>query len=652
MKKDNMKLIGIYLVLYLVIMIVYCSVNTPMPIGEWDDYSLPVVSILKEHNFSISDQDIVEHKKMFPEWAEYIDNYSLSGRFTRNGGEMTWYFPTYSALCIPFVVILKALGLPAIYAFSYTNIVVFVISLLIVSKYLKVENKKKYGLILILSIHPVIFYFGWIGSEVFIYSCLIIAMVCWYNHWYKRSAAAVSVAGMLNPTIMSVGIIMIAEYLIKLLKSKHSNFLYFIKENWKSVFSYGCCYIIGLIPMLYNYYNTGYINLTSSYDQFIQEKGAIYKNFFSYLFDLNYGILPYHTILLFMSFVLIGIAVISKYWRYLEWILAFVVNIALYATVAHINCGMSGIARYNMWASSILIFAVYLFMDNLLRKRKIILMVKGSIFLGVCMTGIIVFCYGPYRASQTNYTYMTPIAEFILDKFPVLYSPLHSTFNARITHVDGGYDYITPIVYYAKDGYVRKILASEKDRQELLYMSSDGDNGWLRRKINNLSENESYISVPAKYKVVNGRTYHVMEKINFYKDEYNAYNYETKGLNAIEDWGTWTEGNEFELVVNSMSAQSTLQGRIKCSVYNQSQDIKIFVNGDKVFEQERFEGGYIKFDFKNPGLGQSIKIKIELPDAISPTQFGFNDMRILGLGLNSITILELYYDLDMPVKRM
>lgn len=648
MNEDKIKLINVYLILYLVTMLVYCSINKPTPLGEWDDYSLPVVSILKEHNLSISDEDIVEYKRIFPEWAEYIENYSLSGHFTKDGGEMPWYFPIYSAACIPFVIILRAMKLPAIYAFAYTNIFVFMLSLLVIYKCLKVDNKKKYSLILLLSIHPVIFYFGWISAEVFIFSCLIVALSCWYNQWYKRSAVAISVAGMLNPTIMSIGIVMIIEYLMKLWNSRDTNFQQLVKGKWKQVISYGCCYIIGLIPMIYNYYNAGNINLTASYKEFVQEKGSVYKNFFSYIFDLNYGILPYLTVLCLLSLGLTIMAAVIRHWRFLELMLAFVVNVFLYAKVSHINCGVSGIARYNMWASSILIFAVCLFMEDILKKRKIVIATRISIFIGVCVTGITVFYYGPYRASETDFMHMTPIAEFILNTCPSLYNPLHSTFNARVSHVDGGYIYETPIVYCAKDGYVRKILASEKDKGELLdhYKSSAEDNGWLRRQINNLSKNESYISVPAKYKVTKGLTYHLLEKINFCKDGYNAENYKIRGLSVAEDWGTWTEGNEFEIILNSMSEENILQGRIECGVYNQRQDVIVYVNDIKVFEKEEFEGGQIKFDFENPGLDKAIKLKIELPDAVAPSELGFEDMRILGLGLSNITISKSIYEIE------
>ena len=40
-------------------------------------------------------------------------------------------------------------------------------------------------------------------------------MVFWYNGWYRRAAVAISVAGTLNVTILSVGFVMIAEYFYK-----------------------------------------------------------------------------------------------------------------------------------------------------------------------------------------------------------------------------------------------------------------------------------------------------------------------------------------------------------------------------------------------------------------------------------------------------
>ena len=95
-----------------------------------------------------------------------------------------------------------------------------------------------------------------------------------------------------------------------------------------------------------------------------------------------------------------------------------------------------------------------------------------------------------------------------------------------------------------------------------------------------------------------------------------------------------------------MSEENILQGRIECGVYNQRQDVIVYVNDIKVFEKEEFEGGQIKFDFENPGLDKAIKLKIELPDAVAPSELGFEDMRILGLGLSNITISKSIYEIE------
>ena len=88
-------------------MLLYLSINLPSPTGEWDDYSLPAVSIITDQNIDITENDIMHFKTIFPEWSQYIDYYSLSGYVTKSGGEMPWYFPTYSVACIPFIFILS-----------------------------------------------------------------------------------------------------------------------------------------------------------------------------------------------------------------------------------------------------------------------------------------------------------------------------------------------------------------------------------------------------------------------------------------------------------------------------------------------------------------------------------------------------------------
>lgn len=52
-------------------------------------------------------------------------------------------------------------------------------------------------------------------------------------------------------------------------------------------------------------------------------------------------------------------------------------------------------------------------------------------------------------------------------------------------------------------------------------------------------------------------------------------------------------------------------------------------------------GEKIEFDFKNPGSGKVVDIKIELPDAVSPESLGqSSDVRALALGIRTIRFTE------------
>lgn len=638
------KYMKVYLIIYGIIMLIYCSVNIPSPQGEWDDYTLMSASLIApEHNISITESDIVMHKKLFPEWSKDIEFYGLSGYTARDGGEMAWYFPTYSIVTLPFIFVLHIMKLPAIYAFSYTNLSLLLISLLVVLYCLKVEKKKKILLIAALSLNPIVFYIGWPSAEVFIYAFLVMTMVFWYNRWYKRAALSVSIAGMLNPTIMCIGFLMIAEYLLVLWKDKkeNDNVFVYIKQNTFKIFKYGACYIVGLIPMIYNYYNVGHINLTASNSHYVYARETTVERFWSYIFDLNYGLFPYFSVIVSGAMILLIIAVVHRHWRYLEWMSALVITIMLYSLMAHINSGMAGISRYNSWGSVILIFAVCLFYNEIIRNDKFNNVIKLFLYMGTILTGVLVFYYGPDKASNTSFLNLTPIARVVLDKNPRLYNPLPSTFNSRVNHQDGGYDYVTPITYSANDGYVRKILATSNDKAVLAgYKSLAGNDEWLEAQIDKLTSKESYISIPPKYRVINKRVYEIGTPIWFYTDQYNADNYVTAGLAFKEEFGTWTDGNVLELGFTSNTDTDILHVEIDCDTYNGQQTVEVY-SDNKLAYRGAATGLPLLFDIDNPGIDKTVNVKMILPDAISPLELGVSkDTRKLALCLKTITFTE------------
>lgn len=641
-KKINIDaIIKVYLLVFFVVMFLYCSINTPMPTGEWDDYSLPVASLLNDHNFSINDSDIVYYKELFGDLADWIGNYSLSGYVTKDGaGQMTWYFPTYSIACVPLTILLKIMKLPTIYAFYYTNLAVLTISLYCIYKFLAVSKERRLLLILATSINPICFYISWISAEVFIYSMLLVGLVFWYNRSFKRAAFFVSIAGMLNPTIMSVGIIMIVDYFYCLVKKKSTNWLTFFKDNIRDILLYGSCYIVGIIPMIYNYYNTGHINLTASLGAFSQGTEGVIQRAMAYLLDLNFGILPYYPVVLVIAVILMLFAFAKKEFRYLLWLVTFVINVLLYSIMVHINCGMSGIARYNAWGCLILLFAVIAVGGDLIIREEIQKIYNILISSGIIYIAIVVFAYNPFLASNTTYLDFTPIAAFVLDKIPSIYNPLHSTFNNRVNHIDGGYEYKTPIIYCAEDGYVRKVLATAQDKEMLakFCFSEDGDYEWFLAQTDQLTEEASYISVPKSKHIEYAKLLDINNPIIFSNVGYNASDYVVKGTWRPADWGCWVEDDVFLMRFRPMSSANTLHMEIDADAYNQSQKATIFANGEMITSFEPYEGDRIEFDFSNPGYGRVVEIRIDLPNGVDLSKY--NDFRIVSIGIKKIVVTE------------
>lgn len=638
------KLTGIYLITFGVIMLMYNSLNLSVPYGEWDDYSLPIASIMNRNSLSISDSDIETYKEIFPEWSEKIDSYILSPYTTKKGEQMPWYFPVYGVVCIPFTLLLRTMGLPSIYAFPYTNIALLMVALIIVWKCLHVGEKKKMMLIALLSVNPIVFYIGWASAEVFIYSALIVAFVSWYNRWYKRAALFVSVAGMLNPTIMSIGFVMIGEYLFGLVKNKsrETSWKNFFKDVWLKVFAYGCCYIIGLVPMAYNLYHTGHINLTASLSSFTKGTETTLQRFVSYLLDLNYGVLPYFAFVFIIALYLCACAIFHKKWKYLEWVITFIINVYLYSIMIHINHGMSGIARYNVWGVVPLLFAVGLFFDQILDSRKIINSLKVLLMAGICITGAIVFKYDPYTSSNAHVLSFTPIAKWVLDNMPQLYNPLHSTFYSRTCAIDNGYDYecALPIVYYDDDMCARKILLDSSDTDTLKYElnGTPEDIAWLDAKLDKVTD-LCYLSVGSGHSLKAAEIV-CLETIWLSGEEYNVEDYMITGISSNELTHTWTEGNKVDFSFNSSDLQAGDSYYIHIYVaglVNDSQQVILSCNGEEIYNDILYGASEIIASFSTVD-NESPSFSMFLPDAISPKELGTeDDVRTLALSLTSIT---------------
>jgi len=639
-------------------------------VGEFGSYTLTTTALQYEHTIYFSDKTFDNLHEHFPDYYNgLLHNFGSSKNFShypvsRNGEfvKASFYFPAYSASCIPVSMIMDFLGKNQSYAFIITNILLLIASLLVVFKYLKVNTKTKFFLLLTLSINPIIYYIIWPSAEVFIYAFVVMSLVFFFNKAYRRSAFFLTIAGSMNITIMALGFFMIIIFFIDLQKEKGngSSFIMTIYNNISCIIKYAASYIFIFLAFIYNYIISG--NIFSTVQSGADFNNYYFDRFFAYLFDFNFGLFPWFNIVFLLYVVIIIIAILRLKYHYFLLAAGHIFVTLGFALMDHINSGMSGISRYNAWIAPVMLFitVIYFFEENIDFKtiryfslNKLItnypIIKSGVIILSVFLTTFLMFFLGFQAYRHIQYMIMQRPASFILNRVPDLYNPLYSTFISRVEHRDGGYDYREPVFYIDsrtnhKD-QIRKILIrrSEKDTiKNFLIFDDKNSSLYFESKIKKIKEKGSefiYLNIPPKYKIKNMK-YTLIEILLFNSSSINN-SYLIKGFSDPEDTHIWTDQEEAEIRIPIKTTESDLRLTIRGIRLTPLQTVEFVVNdrvygslkdGDNVFIIRADE--LIKQNFLN------IKLIISKPYTPKELDLG-DDMRTLGFALQAIGLYEI-----------
>lgn len=510
MKKYNLGKIEILLIILLSVWMTFIAIKTiewtPVPMGESDDYMFTTISLQYGHNMGIDESDLEYAKIDFPEFADYLQsNFNLglqSSVIDSTTGRLPWYFGTYAALCIPVKMLLKTINQPQILTYAITNYILFLLVIIAVFVIDKGSIKEKLITALLLSINPVVFYMVWQSVEVFMFSMVAISMIFWKNKKYILSGLFVSLAGTMNSTIMILGVCMIIDYFIETY-DRTSNIKEYICKNIKNTVFFACSFIPCLVPFIYYKLKYNCWNLQVAYG-FASQNNQYLGRVLSYLFDWNYGLFPYFPLLLIAFFSLVIISVVHKKYRNIIYLGAFLGVICAYSIMFHINCGMSGIARYSVWAAPIMIISIIIIYSECLQYIKLIGRKIVNILAGISIiySLVIINIYGVMFASNTSDIQVTPIGRVIIENVPQLYIELESSFIDRVQHIPGGYQYTEPVYYYDKNYIVTKILLQDGEEDEVLdNLKMDETSYQYVQKQMKSKRGQYYISIPRKYDV-------------------------------------------------------------------------------------------------------------------------------------------------------
>ena len=505
------------LILWLIYVAIEMMKWQPVPMGESDDYIFATISLQYQHNLGIDKLDLEYAKRDFPEFAEYLqgcfDRGEQSEIIDEDTGRLPWYFGTYSLACIPIKVFLSLFDLKQILTFQITNYCLYLLAVFY-SLTINGSDFKKLLTAGLIAINPIVFYIAWSSAEVFIFSFVVISIVNWVNRKYYSAALFVSIAGMMNSTIMCLGIFILLDYFYQLYKQEIKgqekvNALGIIRK----VVIIGVYFVPSIVPFLYYKFKYGVWNLQVSYG-FAASSDDYLGRCLSYIFDWNYGIFPYFFIA-FIAFCWSMIRCIQRKNYYaLRFIGALFCTICAFSIMWHINCGMSGIARYCAWVSPILLVGLVEMLDfeNKIRRTITILIIA------IVSQGCIVLSYGTMFASKTSDIKMTPVAKLVIEKIPYAYFELGSSFIDRAAHIPGGYVYEEPVAYCSDKGIVTKILVKRGDESKVIKMLNldEAEKNYIKEHFRNNVE-QYYITLSPQMKIKLSPAYY-LEMCSLIKD--------------------------------------------------------------------------------------------------------------------------------------
>lgn len=626
----------IYVIVFSMVLLVLLMAVVPSCIfGEYDDYSLPAASFLNDGNFFVSEADYAYAKELFPSWAEYYDNTNgLLSVFTKNGEELAWYFPLYSAYSVPFIMILRAVGLPCEYGFRLANYTIYVLLLFFCLGLKNYKPAQKFLLILALSIHPILLIMKWQSSETVLFSLLCFSILFWLDKRYHLAALFCALAGSMQSTILIWGIVMIIEFMTKMYVDHRAegNFFRIYLKRWKQILIYALCYVPALVSMGYFYIYTGMLSPQAGGHWIDSSAEMFFQRFLSYLFDLNLGMLPYFTVFLLLFIVLEILALVKRReYRYSCMFIACMSIMLAYSLHVHINCGMAGIARYNVWNSAFICIGVPCFIGNIIDGKKAVKILQWGMGAGFVLAGIVLF--GAWKSYDNKQ--MTPAARFVLDNFPSLYNPYHLTFYNRVECVDNDSGYLPlPIIYSDREGLVRKILVDRASATDVaLELNGNADDmDWLQARLDRVDGTE-YISVGRGHSLWKAESVPV-KTIWLSGDQWNADSYIASGIGENESTHTWTASSSVEFFPLQFEDCEPGDGyfmRLSCLGMNGEQQLIVTANGEEIYNETVLDRSEIRvpFSLENDGM---LEIAIHLPLAAATP----SDTRELGLALTEI----------------
>lgn len=425
--------------LFAVAVLAYFAVRTPVRDGDGMEYWYTVESLARHLSPELREDDEFAVNARFPGPAATLTDpataidippYPATGYAdTRDGRRYAAHFWAYSLSAVPARWLLGAVGGDPMASLQLANAAWFLLALFVVLFAWDVPWPKKLAFVALAFVGPAIAYLPYTGAEAFTWANAVLAVVALDNKKYARCSLFACLGATQNPPLALLGVAAVG--------------LAAAKRQWKDAGLAALAGLVAVVPMAFYFAHFGKFSLIAGAATSTANIGL--ERTLSMIFDLNQGLAGYVPLLPLAA--LIGLLLGRS--RVQFAVAVAVVGMMLMAqTQTNWNGGAAGLHRYLVWM--IPLFA-WVAADGLGRRTAI------AFAAGVFVIHLPLLAAFP--TDRLSYLEQRPLARWVLNQVPQLYSPPAEVFVERQLHSEFA-DPVAelPVGFARPHGTVTKLL--------------------------------------------------------------------------------------------------------------------------------------------------------------------------------------------------
>ena len=403
--------------------------------GESRHYIVSTLTLLKGGRISATKRDFQEAERIFGKFRRqnfvpyaYSAKTFLHRAATRMAGKKdfigrSYYWGTYSALCIPAYVLCRALHIfdaNPYNIFKLANILMLLTPLVAAAFVLKGSRRFKYMTLAAFMFPAAAQYINWASAECCIYMFVALTLIFLHNRQYYRSSLCLALAATLNYCLFPLALVVFFWFLRDNREGFSFKPLRLRKDFAKKLLLFGCCFLPVFHAVFSTYLQYGTVAVMSD----MGTSHYLWERFFTYLFDLNMGMIVYQPLFFILFLLSLPLILKRRDWELLALWLSLFGMVFCYSFMSHINCGMEGISRYGAWSVPVAVFAVVCVCERHVKSRVADFLIGSAALINALLLAIPIY---------HNHTTMNSLACFVMDRCPSLYNPLDVIFTDRVS---------------------------------------------------------------------------------------------------------------------------------------------------------------------------------------------------------------------------